>query len=302
MGLLSKLSIIIPTFYPGKIIIKCLKSLPKESEIILVDNGNDIELEKIIKTLKLKIKHYKIGDVGLPKSFNFGVSKAKHENILITQPDVNFEKKSILNLIKVQKKYSKAGIISPLLFEKKKYSIYDHLDLKLDKNGKLINKKNIYKVHKIPSGDICVEAVNATVMLLKKKIIKKIKGWDENIYTYHEDIDLCLRLRKKNFQIIKTPKSIAHHVGFGSHSKKNRDKVDRSRNWHYCWTSLYFKQKHGSKIEFIIFFIRNITKYFLKTLLNSLIFKRKKTVLNFIRLRACINYIFIKKSSFRIEI
>ena len=52
MSLLSKLTIIIPTFYPGKIIVKCLKSLPKESEIIIVDNGDDIQLLKIIK-LKL---------------------------------------------------------------------------------------------------------------------------------------------------------------------------------------------------------------------------------------------------------
>ena len=302
MELLTKLTIIIPTFYPGRIITRCLNSLPKYSEIVIVDNGIDAELEKIIKSSKLNIKHYKIGDVGLSKSFNFGVSKAKYENILITQPDVQFKKNSILNLIKTQQKYPKAGIISPLLFEKKKYSSYDHLNLKLDKDGKLIDKKNIYRNHKIPSGDICVEAVNATAMLLKKKIIKRIKGWDENIYTYHEDVDLCLRLRKQKFQIIKTPKSIVDHIGFGSHSKKSRSKVDRSRNWHYCWTSLYFKHKHGSKVGFIIFFIKNITKYFLKTLLNTLIFKRKKIILNFMRFRACLNYLFIKKSSFRVKI
>ena len=302
MRLLSKLTIIIPTFYPGKIIIKCLKSLPKESSIIIVDNGNDIELEEIIKSLKLNIIHYKIGDVGLPKSFNFGLQKSKYDNILITQPDVQFEKNAILNLVKTQKKYPNAGIISPLLFEKKKYSIYNHLNLKIDKNGKLINKKNISKDYRIPSKDICVEAVNATAMLLKKKVIKKIKGWDENIYTYHEDIDLCLRLRKKNFQIIKTPKSIVHHVCFGSHSKKNKDKAEKSRNWHYSWTSLYFKQKHGSKFEFILFFVRKVVKYFLKTILNCFIFRRRKTVLNFMRLRACINYLFIKKASFRIKI
>ena len=46
MELLTKLTIIIPTFYPGKIIIKCLNSLPKYSEIIIVDNGIDKELEK----------------------------------------------------------------------------------------------------------------------------------------------------------------------------------------------------------------------------------------------------------------
>ena len=117
---LSRLTIIIPTFYPGRIIKKCLASLPPASEIIIIDNGEDIELEKIIKLQKLKIKHYKVGDIGLSKSFNIALAKSKNENILITQPDVCFEKNSIINLVKAQKKYTKAGIISPLLFEKKK--------------------------------------------------------------------------------------------------------------------------------------------------------------------------------------
>ena len=302
MSLLSKLTIIIPTFYPGNIIIKCLMSLPKESKIIIVDNGNDDKLLKIIKSLKLKIDYYSIGDVGLPKSFNFGVEKSKTENILITQPDVQFREKSILNLLKAQKKYPNAGIITPLLFEKKKYSRYDHLALKLNKNGELLHKKQKYHFNQIPSGDICVEAVNATAMLLKKRHIKKLKGWDENLYTYHEDIDLCLRLRKKKFEIIKTPESIVDHVGFGSHSKKNKETAEKSRNWHYCWSSLYFKRKHSSNLTFVAFYFKNITKYFFKTLINILILKRKKTLLNFIRLRACLNYLFIRKASFRLKI
>ena len=217
---LSKLTIIIPTFYPGKIIKKCLESLPLTSEIIIIDNGDDLELEKIIKLQKRKIKHYKVGDVGLPKSFNIALAKSKNENILITQPDVYFEKNSIINLVKAQKKYTKVGIISPLLFEKKKYSQYDYLDLSLSKLGMLENKRRPKKISVFPSGDICVEAVNATAMLIKKSIIRKINGWDENIYTYHEDIDLCLRLRKKGYSIMKIKNSIAHHVGFGSNKKK----------------------------------------------------------------------------------
>jgi N-acetylglucosaminyl-diphospho-decaprenol L-rhamnosyltransferase len=92
--------------------------------------------------------------------------------------------------------------------------------LSLSKLGTLENKRRPKKVSIFPSGDICVEAVNATAMLIKKSIIKKINGWDENIYTYHEDIDLCLRLRKKGYSIMKIKKSIAHHVGFGSNKKK----------------------------------------------------------------------------------
>ena len=299
---LSRLTIIIPTFYPGRIIKKCLASLPPVSEIIIIDNGEDLELEKIIKLQKFGIKHYKVGDIGLSKSFNIALEKSKNENILITQPDVYFEKNSILNLIKAQKKYKNAGIIAPLLFEKKKYSQYDHLDLSLSKLGNLENIKKQKKINILPSGDICVEAVNATVMLIKKSIIKKINGWDENIYTYHEDIDLCLRLRRKKYSIIKVKSSIAHHIGFGSNKKKNKAKAERSRNWHYCWSSLYFKDKHNSKINFIFYYVKNLVKYFLKTILNILIIRNKKFNLNFMRLRACLNYLFIKKATYRVKI
>jgi len=299
---LSKLTIVIPTFYPGKIIKKCLASLPLTAEIIIIDNGEDPELEKIIKLQKHKIKHYKVGDIGLSKSFNIALAKSKNENILITQPDVCFEKNSIINLVKAQKKYTKAGIISPLLFEKKKYSQYDYLDLSLSKLGTLENKRKPKKVSMLPSGDICVEAVNATAMLIKKTIIKKINGWDENIYTYHEDIDLCLKLRRKNYSIMKVKNSIVHHIGFGSNKKKNRVKAEQSRNWHYCWSSLYFKDKYSPKINFILFYVKNLVKYFLKTILNFILLRKKKFIFNLMRLRACLNYLFIKKASYRVKI
>ncbi len=302
MNIFSKLTIIIPTFYPGKIIKKCLASLPKNSDIIIVDNGNDLELEKIIKFSNLKIKHFKLGDVGLSKSFNFGVSKSKNENILITQPDVFFEKNSIENLIKTLNLYPKTGIVAPLVYERGKYSKYDFLDLSLNKFGKLTNKSRKKNKYTIPSGNFCVEAVNATAMLFKKSFIKKINGWDEKIYTYHEDIDLCLKARKNKYQIIKSSKAIVHHIGFGSHKKENKERAEKSRNWHYCWSSLYFKNKYSSKVDFIVFYLGKLIKYFVKTVLNLLLFKKNKLILNFMRLRACLNYLIIRKASYRINI
>lgn len=303
MKSLLDISIVIPTFYPGSIINKCLETLPEVDDIIIVDNGhNDIELENIIKKTDLNIKHFKIGDVGLPKSFNFAVKKAKSKNILITQPDVTFETNTIHNLLDALNKYENVGLLAPLIYENNKYSQFDTLDLNLSKNGKLLRLKSKSKGSNIvPEGDCCVEAVNATTMLLKKSILQQINGWDENIYTYLEDLDLCLKLRRKNYQIIKISSSKVNHIGFGSHKKENASKSELSRNWHFIWSSLYFKHKYTSKLEFIFFYIKNFFKYFFKTILNGVIFKKKKTVLNFTRLKACVNFLFIKKSNYRIK-
>jgi len=297
----SELSIIIPTFYPGPIINRCIDSLPCKSDIIIVDNGDDEELKKIISEKKNNIRHFKIGDLGLPKSFNFAVRKAYNENILITQPDVTFEKDALENLIKASHKYKDFGLLAPLIYENNKYSSFNSLDLCLGKNGEIIKNIKTKKKNIIPSGDFCVEAVSATTMLLKKSVIKQIGGWDENIYTYLEDLDLCLKLRRNNFQLIKIRNSKVHHIGFGSHKNENIGKFEVSRNWHFMWSSLYFKQKYENKNVFISYFLRNLIKYFFKTIIFILIFNKKKTTLNFIRLRACINYLIIKKSNFRIN-
>ena len=298
----SKITIIIPTFYPGKIINRCLASLPKESEILIIDNGDDVELEEIIKISNLNIKHFKLGDVGLSKSFNYGVSKSSNETILITQPDVFFEKETIKNLINTLNLYPNVGIVAPLIYENGIYSKYDFLDLSLNKFGKLIDKKRPKNKYIVPSGNFCVEAVNATAMMFKKSFIQNINGWDENIYTYHEDIDLCVKTRKKKHYIIKSSKALVHHIGFGSHKDENKEKAEKARNWHYCWSSLYFKNKYSSRTQFILFYFGKLMKYFLKTILNFLLFRKKKLVSNFMRLRACLNYLIIRKASYRIKI
>ena len=139
-------------------------------------------------------------------------------------------------------------------------------------------------------------------MLLKKSILNKIGGWDENIYTYLEDLDLCLKLRRNNFQIIKIKNSKVNHVGFGSHKNENLGKFELSRNWHFMWSSLYFKKKYENNNEYILYFFKNLIKYLFKTIFFAFILNKKKTILNLMRLRACVNFLTIKKSSFRINL
>ena len=302
MDYFSNLTIVIPTFYPGPIINNCINSLPDSSEIIIVDNSINHEVSDLIKGNSQNIKYFNIGDVGLPKSFNFALEKAKNEYILITQPDVTFGKDTIKELIEATGRYENFGLLAPLIYENNQYSLFNSLDLPLTKNGELVEDKKTKKIKNIiPSGDFCAEAVSATTMLLRKSILKKIGGWDENIYTYLEDLDLCVKLRRSKYQLIKIKSSIVNHIGFGSHKNENVIKSELSRNWHFVWSSLYFRQKYSSNKNFIKFIIQNLIKYFLKTILFAMIFKKKKTILNFMRLRACLNYIFIKKSNFRIK-
>lgn len=294
-------SIVIPTFYPGDIIKNCLKSLPDNKEILIIDNGNDKKLLENLSNINKNITYHNIGDVGISRSFNYAISKCSNDYIFITQPDVTVFPKTIDNLIEAIEKYDKVGIVSPLNYDGENYSQFDHYDLKISKNGKVLdNKKKISLVK--PDGDICVEAVNSTALLVKKNIIEKIGKWDEKIYTYLEDIDICLRLRLAEYQIIKVASSRVLHSGFASHEEKNHKEHDLLRNWHFCWSSIYFKKKHADKKSFIIFFINMFFKSFSKCLIYLILLNKKKIEINFIKLKACLSFLFIKKSVYRRKI
>jgi GT2 family glycosyltransferase len=292
-------SIAIATFYPGNIINKCLASLPDNKEILIIDNGDDKKLQDDLSKINNKNLHYyNIGDVGISKSLNYAISKSSNNYVFITQPDVIISSQSIENLIKASEKYDKVGIASPLTFDEKNYSKYDYYDLKISKSGKVLNNKKNFLIKK-PEGNICVEAINSTALLIKKDVIEKIGKWDENIYTYLEDIDMCLRLRLAGYQIIKVSDAKAYHIGFASHEKKNHKKHDILRNWHFCWSSIYFKNKHATTISFFIFYIKIFSKSLFKSIIYSILFNKKKSEINLIKLRACLSYLFSRKSDFR---
>ena len=292
--------VVIPTFYPGDKIVDCINSIPDECPIAVVDNGDDLELEEILKKIPRKISYFKIGDVGLPKSFNFALNISDKNYIFFTQPDVILAKNCIENLLIAATSYKNAGILSPLFFEGQDYSFYDFYDLKFNKiNFKLKKLRKIKKQKLIPSGDFCVEAVNSTAILVKKDILLKIGKWDEKIYTYLEDLDLSLRIRIAGHEIVKVFNSKVFHGGFQSHKKSNKEIMNISRNWHFCWSSIYFKKKHSAPSVFFFYFMTTFFKYLFKSLSYFFLFNNKKFIESSTRLKACLSFIFFKDSHFR---
>ena len=139
-----KCTVVVPTFYPGEIILNLLKTIPLEYKILIVDNGEDENLKSIIKHCPSIIEHLKVGDVGLGRSFNIALSKIQTDYVFITQPDVTLSSNCITNLIENIQKYPKAAIVSPLFYDKKIYSPYDFYDLKISKNKKKIKYILLY--------------------------------------------------------------------------------------------------------------------------------------------------------------
>lgn len=293
-------TVVLPTFFPSNEIFKNLESIPVNLKVIIVDNSYDLSLKDKISKYK-NCNYFNIGDVGLGKTFNFALSKIETPYVLLTQPDVVLRKNCIENLLKGFEKYKNAGMAVPIVYDKKVYSKYDFYDLKYSKTERKFNYKKNKVISKIPSGDFCVDAVNATTMLISVEALKKINGWDNNYYVYLEDIDICLRLTLNNYSIIKIFDAEVDHLGWSSHFSEIKDTMNVSRIWHFTWSSLYFENKFCKKSIILKKLLKVVLFSIIKIILNLIIFRLKKVYENLIKLSACCSFIFNRGSYFRVR-
>ena len=293
-------TVVLPTFFPGDEIFENLKSIPTDLKIIIVDNSYNQSVKEKISTYE-NCEYHNIGDVGLGKTFNFALSKVQTPYVLLTQPDVILRKNCIENLIQGFEKYKNAGMVVPIVFDNKIYSKYDFYDLKYSRKKKIfLNKKNKINLT-LPSGDFCVDAVNATTMLIKVEPLKKIYGWDDNYYVYLEDIDICLRLKLNDYSIIKIAEAKVDHLGWSSHFAEIKDTMNVSRIWHFTWSSLYFENKYCRKSIVLKKLFRILFFSTFKLVLNLIIFRFNKVHQNIIKLSACFAFILKRGSYFRVK-
>ena len=295
----EKCTVVLPTFFPGEQIVKCIETVPKIFKIVIIDNSYDDRLIKFIKKYN-NIEYHNIGDVGLGKTFNYALSIIKTELIFLTQPDVTLRKNCLESLINSTLLYPSASILAPVVFDNGIYSKYDFYDLKCKKLNKVFNSKKFKNgINILPSGDYSVDAINATSMLLNTNLLNTIGGWDNNIYVYLEDIDICLRLKLNGNEIIKIRRAEVDHKGFSSHFLEIKDTMNLTRIWHFTWSSIYFQKKFEKKYVYMLSLVKIIFFALIKNVFHLFVFNKKKFIINNMKISACVSHILNKGSYFR---
>lgn len=80
-------------------------------------------------------------------------------------------------------------------------------------------------------------------LLFKLDAFKDLGFFDENIFLFSEETDLCQRLLKQGHKILLNTDLYIHHL-LGQSALPN-PKVDALKDWHFGWSKLYYLHKHG---------------------------------------------------------
>ena len=274
---------IIVTYKSEKIVHSCLNSLPENSNKIVIENSQNLQLKKDLEITYKNLKVIINENLGFGASNNLGIKECNTQFAYILNPDVTFKKDTFDNLCKSCLEISDFSIVSPI-----------HSD-KNYPNYKIKKKYNF-----ISDNIIEVDDLDGFSMLVNKNNFDESDYFDENFFLYLENNDLCLRVKKNNRKIYVIKNSIIEHRG-GASSDPDFSQIEYLKNWHWMWSKFYYHHKHDSYLYAFTKIFKNLISAFVKTIFYTILRNNKKKDFYKARLSGCINGLLLKKSWYRID-
>jgi len=287
----QNISVIIVTYKSEEVIDDCLKSIPSDINILIIDNSGDHIFKQNIEKKHNNVLCTVLSDnLGMGAANNLGLKQVKTDYALILNPDVVLEKETIDELVAAIDQLHEFSIIAPIC-DNENYPNYK----------KFFNDKTDYKNEK----PFKVQSIDGFAMLLNLKKINQLKGFedgfyfDENIFLYLENDDLCKRLIDIKENIYVVPKSKIHHKGASAVSKKYSHQIELCRNWHWIWSKFYFNKKYQGYLTALLNGLPTFLSSSLKFLFYLIILKKKKREIYLFRALGYLNAELGKKSYLR---
>ena len=270
---IKDITFVITTYKSENTIYNCLNSLPKEVSKIVIENSNNadlkIDLEKKYENLQCYLM---TENLGYGKANNIGIHKSESDYVFILNPDAKLLKNTLNDLCQV--------------LSQEDFSIAAPLDIK-EKNKFVFKNKRI----------IDVDFVKGFAMLLNKKKMNN-EFFDEKIFLYLEEIDLCKRVKNINGRIIIV-NTLIEHLGGLSHSKRDDFEIEKTRNWHWMWSKFYYNKKYNGYFFGLINTLPNFFTALFKCCYYSLIRNKYKKDIYKMRLLGLLESYMLNDSYYR---
>ena len=231
----SNVSVITVSFQSKAALISLFPSIPENVELIVVNNSSDSDLEGLQKIKKFK-EITNLENKGFGAACNIGVREASKDFIFLINPDTILHKNCISNLINAVDEIPNASAFTPKIIGKKNKEAFKRRSVLLDKKKWL--KKPPNEVSEIP-------VMGGAAMFLKKENYLKAGGFDENIFLYHEDDDLSMRLKEEIGPLVYYPKALINHQG-GNSSSRN-PYIAALKGFHMGKSRVYSMRKYNVK-------------------------------------------------------
>lgn len=283
-----QLTFIITTYNSAGVIDNCLNKINFDNyEVIIVDNNSSDKTTEIISEkypLVNLIKNKK--NYGYGRANNIGLRATTTPYALILNPDAFIFENDLEKIIAMMNKNPEIGIGAPVLLNFYPLREDDRLQEIAVINNNLIKDFGDFKA---------VKYIIGACEILRMDLFKKIGFFDEKIFLYYEDDEICHRTILNNKICAICVDALAYHIGQGS-SGTNLRGIYR-RFWHRALSKFYWKEKQKGFFNAYFSALKLSFSFLLKIIFYGVIFNSKKLFQNLGSLNGTLSYL-IRLSAF----
>lgn len=224
-------SIILVNYNGESVISECLSAIfnmetQYRFEVIFVDNASTDDSMQIVRGYEERIQILENSEnMGFSYANNQGISLSNAPFIFLLNTDAILGVDTVQCLMDYHEQNPDIGAVVPKLLNE---------DGSLQCPGGVLGfwrfKQN--RIRKMPF-------ISCAAILLRRTVLDRMGGLDENFFFYNEDVDLCLFLRSQKLPMIYNPQtSVVHYGGFSTAYRRRGSFVEGYRG------GLYLVLKH----------------------------------------------------------
>lgn len=235
----SKVSIVIPSKDNYDILKQCIESIRtitryKNYEIILVDNGSSSETKKKYEELSRKYhcKYlYKKMDFNFSYMCNMGAKAAEGEYLLFLNDDIEVQGEEWLERMLGHASLPHTGAVgAKLLYPKTNLIQHDGIiNIAVGPVHSLLKKDDTVNYYYCRNKvEYNFSAVTGACLMVKKSKFWEVGGFDEKLSVTYNDVDLCFRLAKKYYNVVRNDVILYHYESVSrGEDNLSKDKMKR---------------------------------------------------------------------------
>ncbi len=227
---------VVVTYNSAAVLRACLSSIPAGHQVVVVDNASRDRSVEIAKSFGARI-------ISNPKNLGFGAACNQGAKLLSTSyvfflnPDALLTESSLHELEKAIERFPNAGGFGPAVKIHGQTRSFRHKSYIQDQGSRYV------KDSEAPLDCTAVDYIDGAALILDRKLFLELDGFDENLFLYYEDDDLCYRFRLQDKALIYVPMSIVLHKK--KSSSGNYFKLHYIRAWHETRSRMKLSEKYG---------------------------------------------------------
>lgn len=239
---LPRVGIVTVCFHSMAVLPTMLASIPKGVSVVLVDNAsgdNDGGLSDLANKHGAKLISNS-ENKGFGVACNQGAAYLDTEFLFFLNPDATLSEGCITALVSAASHYPDTSCFSPRVLDARGR-------MALRRRSRLLPRSRHWTAS-LPEGDCEIPLINGSAIFVKKSRFHAVGGFDKQIFLYHEDDDLGLRLKKRFGPIRLVYNAVVTHAE--GNSTPRSPQVAAFKAYHMAQSALYTMRKHNRPLAY----------------------------------------------------